>query len=305
MAVCDLGTFSALILIARWSNRGWCTVFEERHTIDLLANASRGKSISARSVTLLADILRRFQALADSADCDDGAVVCTAAFRNASNRLTVVKRLRQSTEFPVRILTARDEALCSMAGARIGLRHGRRFRSMIDVGGGSLEVVRMVKGRPTMNGINCGAARATAEWRDKQPHRRADREDYFRERAKRALGRLPAVSSEAPLPILGVGGTIVALAGIAANLDRFEPHLLHGRVLTRRWIAKQASVLSLMSQKDIAGLIRFDPRRARVLTAGTFLWSAVLDRYDADRVTVSVRGLRWGIAARLAGQQVV
>jgi exopolyphosphatase/guanosine-5'-triphosphate,3'-diphosphate pyrophosphatase len=101
--------------------------------------------------------------------------------------------------------------------------------------------------------------------------------------------------------MIGVGGSLVTLAAIHLGLSEFDPKRVHGHVLRRKWLAETADRLAQMSQNEIAALIPFDSRRARVLTAGTFLWSAVLDRYDADRVTVSVRGLRWGVAARLAG----
>lgn len=274
---------------------------DERHTIDLLAKASPSKQIAAASVDQLARVLTRFQHLADAKNCDAGAAVCTAAFRDAGNGRDVVKRLREITRYPVNILSARQEALYAITGARIGLRTKPGPQIMVDVGGGSTEIVRDANGRLQVRGINCGAARATKVWRDALPHRRSARAPFLREQAALTAKPLLKHSQDRVGHIIGVGGSIVTLAAIHLGLKEFDPRRVHGHVLRRKWLTETADRLAQLSQDEIAAIIPFDPRRARVLTAGTFLWSAVLDRYDADRVTVSVRGLRWGVAARLAG----
>jgi len=291
------------MLIARNSNDRWRIIADERHTVDLLAKVSKNKNITDRSVHDLARAMNRFQSLADSAGSDAGAVVCTAAFRDAPNREKVLQRLRRETRYPIKVLSAREEALYGISGARIGLRPSDGPQIMIDIGGGSTEIVRETRGRLTVHGVNCGAARATKEWQAKRPRNRHARSAFFGEQAARTMQTISAASFSKPCHLIGVGGTIVTLACIFLGLKEFDPRRLHGRVLKRRWVSEMAVTLSLLDRAEIAALIPFDARRARVLTAGTFLWTAVLDRCDADQVTVSVRGLRWGVAARLASSR--
>jgi exopolyphosphatase/guanosine-5'-triphosphate,3'-diphosphate pyrophosphatase len=112
---------------------------------------------------------------------------------------------------------------------------------------------------------------------------------------------LPVWKTTAGVRLIAVGGSAVTLAALRARHKRLHPAKLHGRSLNQRWLLSTARRLSAMSTEEIARLIPFDPKRSRVITAGTFLWAAVCNRFDAERMTISARGLRWGVADQLAG----
>jgi exopolyphosphatase/guanosine-5'-triphosphate,3'-diphosphate pyrophosphatase len=300
VAVCDMGSFSALFLIVRHAHGHWRTLLEERRTIDVLRDRGRGGRLSSPAINRMLAVAGEFSRRAEAADCGRAAVVCTAALRETPNRASIIARLRRAAGCQVVVLSARKEALYSFSGARIGLRTDATQGLMIDVGGGSTEVVSPRNSSLSITSIPWGAARATAAWRDGCPRLRRQRAAFFAERAHAVAAELPAARGPVTGTVVGVGGTVVTLAAIRAGLEEFDPQRLHGRTLSRHWLNEMAGRLSMMTQSRIGALIPFDPSRARVLTAGTFLWGGVLDRYGASRVVISVRGLRWGVAARLA-----
>jgi exopolyphosphatase/guanosine-5'-triphosphate,3'-diphosphate pyrophosphatase len=298
VAVCDLGTYSGLILIARRSGRRWSVLVEERHTLDLLSGSGWDRLLHHRAFERAATLLERFEAVAGQFGEIKGAIVCTSAVRQAVNRERFLVSLRKVTRFPIRTLSARQEASLSALGALIGLRLSQRPTAVVDIGGGSTEVVFLNAGRHRFWLTDWGAARATGDWQRISPVPPDQRAKSFGQKAAIIMQDLP-VRDHPFSRVIGVGGTIVTLAALCTGLAEFDPRSLHGMTLERRWIEHMGKQLATMNQRAIARLIPFDPGRARVLTAGTFLWAGVLNRLGADRVTVSVRGLRWGVAARL------
>lgn len=299
IAVCDLGTFTGLVLLAEASESRLTPLIEERHTIDMLSGSGRKSRLGRNALRRALTVIRRFQCLADDQSVRKGAVVCTSAVREAPNGREFAELLKRETAYPVRVLSAQQEARLSALGATTGMRPSQRPTVVIDIGGGSTEVVFCGSGRTRFRLMPCGAARATAAWDRLISSSSKSRAEVYAKCSQAVFGDLPNVGATPPR-VVGVGGTIVTLAAIHSRLKTFDAGLLHGAVLTRKWITTAANRLVDLDQRAIVRLIPFDPDRAHVLAAGTFLWAGVLNRMHADRVIVSVRGLRWGVAARLA-----
>jgi len=246
-----------------------------------------------------ARLLDRFQTVAEQFGVIKAAVVCTSAVREAVNRKSFVDSLREAANYPVRVLSARQEATLSALGALIGLRPSERSTAVVDIGGGSTEVISQDRGLTRFWLAPWGAARATEAWKRISAQPPDQRVKSLTQAAAIILRDIPTPDCQS-YRVVGVGGTIVTLAMIHAGLSEFDPHRLHGTSLPTSWVVGTAKRLAGMNAEGIVRLIPFDPDRARVLAAGTILWAGVLNRLAADRVVVSVRGLRWGVAVRLA-----
>lgn len=297
VSVIDLGTFSAILLIAEVRHGHLIPICEERQTIDLAYD--RGRAISLKAIARAVKIVRRFDRMVRESNSEKGLMVATAALRHASNRFAVVRELRTITPLLIRVLTDRQEAQFAARGALLGLPRIPHDALVVDIGGGSSEFIQ-----PDTNafrGLTIGAAWATSKWKDGCPRDRDKRDLYFLSCAEKVILDLDTRSFTNRQRVVGLGGTITTLAAIQKGMKKFDVEGVHGSTLTSDWITATAAQLSRMPDKSIRALVPFDPSSARVLTAGTYLWSRVLNRLDADRVTVSARGLRWGVAAHLAG----
>jgi exopolyphosphatase/guanosine-5'-triphosphate,3'-diphosphate pyrophosphatase len=60
---------------------------------------------------------------------------------------------------------------------------------------------------------------------------------------------------------------------------------------------RDLAALRLDERRQVAGL---EPKRADVIIAGGTIALALLERLDVNRVRISDRGVRWGLAERLA-----
>ncbi|HEX9751544.1 MAG TPA: hypothetical protein VGB22_09710 [candidate division Zixibacteria bacterium] len=297
VGVCDLGTFSCLFLMARVSRHGLVPLEESRHTIDLLAGMAADCWITHTAQSRAMRAVAAFSTLCRGHACARSVVVCTAAIRSAPNRRAVVAALRHSIRHRVIVLSARTEARLTAIGALSGLTRGSRPSTVIDVGGGSTEIINTATNR--FVGIPIGAARATDTWGRKLPRNRHERSRHHRKCCEQDIAGIPIDCAGQSTTVVGVGGTITTLAAISMRLKSFDADAIHGRVLTLDEITRRADEFSLMTRQQLAALIPFDPRRARVLTAGTHIWAGVLNALNAPGVRVSVRGLRWGAADQI------
>lgn len=297
ISVIDLGTFSAILLIAEVRNGQLVSLHEERQTIDLAYD--RGRVISPAGIARAVRTIRRFDRITSKFSPDRGLIVATAAMRQAGNRYTVSRELREVTSLTVRILEEKQEAQFGARGALIGLKHPPANLVVVDIGGGSTEFSR--PGTNTFASLPVGAVWASGAWKENRPKDRTQRDLFYFARAEQAMLEIDTRSFKGCDGVVGIGGTIATLAAVDLKLKTFDADRVHGHVLKTDAIAATAAQLSVMPEQAIRALVPFDPSRARVLAAGTYLWGAVLNRLNADRVVVSARGLRWGVAAYLAG----
>ena len=106
---------------------------------------------------------------------------------------------------------------------------------------------------------------------------------------------------EPPGQLVGVGGTATTFVAIEKELESYDPHEVHGSILTHPSL--QASLnrclaTPLEERRTIAGL---HPDRAEIIVAGGAILLAVMEKAGVMEMKVSDRGLRWGVAAELAG----
>lgn len=293
----DLGTYSAILLVAQVRRGVLRPIREVRRTVDLARTP--GSSITRAALSRTARIIRDFDRMAQSYRVANGLVVATAAVRNARNRSEVLRTLKSSISFGIRVMTPRQEAELTAAGALVGLKKRHIDPLVVDIGGGSTEFIRPLSG--VFAGVPVGAALATRRWKSCMPQRRAARDLYLTLCAERAFKHVDPARFGSIETVIAVGGTAATLAAIKSGAQSFDIDRVHGTTISYEWMAAFAAMLSQMSLRQISRLVPYDPSRARVLCAGTYLWCGVLNRLNIDRVTVSARGLRWGLAARLAG----
>jgi exopolyphosphatase/guanosine-5'-triphosphate,3'-diphosphate pyrophosphatase len=94
---------------------------------------------------------------------------------------------------------------------------------------------------------------------------------------------------------VGVAGTVTTLAAVARALPRHDARAVHGQTLTR---AEVEAALALLAGLDVparAALPGMEPKRADVIVAGAAVVVEAMRLAGFDRLTVSDRGVRWGL----------
>ena len=224
------------------------------------------------------------------------AAVGTAALRDAENRDDFLKRVKERCGFEITVIPGEEEARLSyLAVRRDPVWQGEPNLRVIDIGGGSTEIIQGVtggEGIASRISVNLGAVKLTeAALRSDPPSVSQLRE--ANELAMNAVAAVQALPTEDQL-IVGVGGTMTNLA--AMELGKRDPaDAIHNFTLTQDAIEDRIAQLAGMTLAERAAIPGLDGRRADIILAGAILLSHTLSRLGAASLAVSTRGLRWGI----------
>ncbi len=224
------------------------------------------------------------------------AAVGTAALRDAENRDDFLARVKARCGFALEVIPGEEEARLSYLAVRKDpLWRTEPNLRVIDIGGGSTEVIQ---GEPSGNkiasriSVNLGAVKLTeAAFRSDPP-----KVSQLLEANRLALNAVSAVSlpSAPDVVIVGVGGTMTNLAAMELR-TRDNPDQIHNFKLTQDAIEDRIAHLAGMTLAERETIPGLDGRRADIILAGAILLSHTLSQLGTSSLSISTRGLRWGL----------
>jgi len=228
-------------------------------------------------------------------------IAATHALRSATNGMDVADRLGRSVGLSVEILSAEDEAHFVYESAREALGPERLPEPclVMDIGGGSVELVRGEGGRVARwLSLEVGCVRLTERFLPDDPPEASDlaRLDAH---VREALGGHDDLFG-AVIGGAGVGGTLTALAALDLGLERYEASRVEGYSLTREAIDSWSERLARMPRAEREGMAAIGAGRADIIVAGCSVVREVIRRSGLPGLLVSTQGLRYSLARRLA-----
>jgi exopolyphosphatase/guanosine-5'-triphosphate,3'-diphosphate pyrophosphatase len=171
---------------------------------------------------------------------------------------------------------------------------------VFDVGGGSTEIVTELGDRQGVEAVSLdiGAVRMTERHIVSDPPS-AQELEAIRGDVRLHLAR--ASKSPGPVAWVGIGGTVTTLCAMELAMPRYDGARVHGYPLrasaVREWVRK-LSGMGVAERRALPGL---EPERADVIIAGAVIVEELLGWAGVQSLTVSDRGVRWGLALRWFG----
>lgn len=210
--------------------------------------------------------------------------VGTEPLRRAADAATAVHEVGAAAGAPLFVIDPREEAELTLLGVTLGQPIVREL-AIVDVGGGSSQVVRVGPGHAQQSvGVRLGGARLTAAFVHHDPPTE-DEVNAMRAEARRAVSATPA----------GSLSELIAVGGTASNLVKVLPAAMIDRVLDRDRLLAALADLGSEPAAQAAERHLINPTRARLLPAGAVIMEAILGHYGLDRLTVSESGVREGL----------
>ncbi len=299
-ACIDVGTNTVKMVIADLDGGGSVRVFEQSNNTRL-GEGMQAQTIHLREIPMrrTLDAIVEFARIAQEHDVKDLAAVGTAALRDADNSPEFVERVKAACGVAIEVIPGEEEARLSY----LAVRRDPHWRDktqliVIDIGGGSTEIIH---GDPNSQGIsarislNVGAVKLTERFLRSDPPNITQLSDANRF-VQEELARVENYpETESPPTFVGVGGTLTNLAAMDNNGRTLAPEGLHGYVLSQDALENQISRLATLTIEQRKALPGLDPRRADIILGGAILLSQALARAGSSSVSVSTRGLRWGV----------
>jgi len=282
-AAVDIGAYSVHLVVAEVYGHRLASLIDESVALGLGAVVDERGDLGFEAGTRLVEALEGYAATARALGAGTIAFVATDPFRRAADAAAVIAAVEARTGVGIEVLRHDEEALLALLGVQAG-RPLRRETALVDVGGGSSEVLISAPGTdPVAIGLPLGASRMTREHVHSDPPIRTE-VDALRAEATTALLAAPDAD---PQDLVAVGGT-------ADNLLRIGPQLAR-RVLTVRRMEDSIERLVAVPAETISQQYGVKLSRARVLPAGAAILLAVAERYGRDHIRVSNEGLREGL----------
>lgn len=300
IAAIDIGSNSVRQIIADVSPAGTIRVVDEMKAMPRLGDGLESTgALSPVAIESAVSAVQRMVTLARQLAAARIEIVATSAVRDASNADDFKAQIRAATGHEVRVLSGEEEALLCFRSALAHFELGSGRTVVMDIGGGSLELVLAKDGLiERVASLPFGAVRLTEKFLT--PVVRPRRLRALREHVREGLRKAVPVKDWRGAQVIGSGGTFTNLAGMVLARQHVTVRSAHGTRVTRaelEHVLEWLSRLESFERQQVAGL---NPARADIIVAGLAVAAEVLSRFDPRDLLTSAYGIREGLLLEAA-----
>lgn len=284
--VVDLGSNSVRLVVYEGHTRNPMPIFNEKAVLRLGRGLQTTGRLNEEGVAQALMVMQRYDMVAKAMGANPFEVLATAAVRDAENGPAFVEALRERMPgVPIHILSGVEEASYSADGMLCGIPAANGV--LADIGGGSLEVVRLVNGsRGPSQTLRLGVIRL------------AERSggDQLRARmiAEEDLQSVPWLGEAAGADLYLVGGAWRALARIHMAQTSYPLNMVHHYIIGREEARELSNLIFSAPRKTLERLPGAPRRRVDDLPFAAVTLRRLLRVTGVRRVVFSASGLREG-----------
>ncbi|WP_156678672.1 Ppx/GppA family phosphatase [Sphingomonas profundi] len=285
VAIIDIGSNSIRLVIYDGPARIPSILFNEKVLAGLGTGVARDGALDPDAMERALASLSRFARLADQMHVATLRTVATAAVREASNGAAFLARIR-ATGLSVELLSGEEEA--AMAGYGVLAAFPGAEGIVGDLGGGSLELVRVAGGEVHERVSFPFGVMRIARIRAAGP-RALDRT------VGKAMAKAGWEGRGAGLPFYLVGGSWRALARLDMHLHDAPLPMIHHHRMDAGAPAHLVRVLAQIDKRRLRAIPGLSGARVAMLPEAAALLSLVARRLGSSELIVSGYGLREGL----------
>ncbi|MEL6903019.1 MAG: Ppx/GppA phosphatase family protein [Cyanobacteria bacterium J06606_4] len=307
LAAIDIGTNSIHMVIAKIdpSLPSFNVIGKEKDTVRLGDFCESTGNLTEEAMQRGVDSLKRCLQIAESLQADDVVAVATSAVREAGNGQVFIDRVKRELGLSINLIAGKEEARRIYLGVISGMELKGKPHAIIDIGGGSTELI-LGNGGPHdfLSSSKVGAVRLTSRFVSTDPISKKEY-DYLRAYVNGVLE--PTVDSlkkqlrknnpaGTPLKLIGTSGTIECLAILVAmEKTGLEPDPINGYRLSYDDLSHWLHRLRKMSYQERLSLPGMSDRRAEIIVAGAVILKTAMELLGVDQLKICERALREGV----------
>jgi exopolyphosphatase/guanosine-5'-triphosphate,3'-diphosphate pyrophosphatase len=297
LAAVDLGSNSFHLAIGRVVDGQIYPLDSVREVVRLGAGLTADKRIDratqARALESLAKLGERLRGFPRQAV----RAVGTNALRVAKNGPQFLREARQALGFPIEVISGREEARLIYLGVAHALPASTQRRLVVDVGGGSTELIIGTGLEPQLTeSLYMGCVSYSLRF---FPGGRIDKAAM---KAAELAARQELAGIVAPYRAAGWQEAIGS-SGTARSIENIlRENGFAEEGITREALERLRSLLIRHEKADPERIVGLRPNRAPVLPGGLAILSAVLSELGLERLRVSDAALRHGVLYDLLGR---
>jgi exopolyphosphatase/guanosine-5'-triphosphate,3'-diphosphate pyrophosphatase len=303
LAAIDCGTNSTRLLVSRVEGRA-TEALDRQNTITRLGqgvDASGRLDPAAIERTLAA--LRAYQASLERHGVEAVRITATSAARDADNADELFDAAEAIVGVRPELLSGTEEGQLTFAGATAELDPAEGPFLVVDIGGGSTELIVGTTSVEAVRSLDLGCVRLTEKHLDSDPPAPEELSNAIGEATwllEEVLREVPAFTEAKTL--IGVAGTVSTVAAVEVGLVEWDRDVIHHFDLSR---AAAEDVYRTLATEKLADRIHnpgLEPARADVIVGGCCVLVSVLRTLGADRLLVSESDILDGLVQSLAAR---
>ena len=296
VAAIDCGTISTRLLVTDGSR-----AVERLMRITRLGEGVDGTGrLSPDAIARTVSVLREFRSAMDRDGVQAVRMSATSAVRDASNREQFMAAAEDVVGIRPEVLSGMEEGRLAFAGATAELDPSNGPFLVVDIGGGSTE---LVVGRDEPVGVesmDVGCVRITEKFLHHDPPRPEELSDALmevRDQLEDAVRAVPELNDAQQM--IGLAGTVTTVAAVELGLTEYDRDRIHHFWLTRAAAEDVFRTLATESRASRLGNPGLEEARADVIVGGCVVLVAVLRYFDLSGCLVSESDILDGLASSL------
>ncbi|AFZ28067.1 exopolyphosphatase [Cylindrospermum stagnale PCC 7417] len=303
IAAIDIGTNSLHMVVVQIEPTlpAFSMIAKEKETVRLgdrdLATGDLKPEIIKKAIATLG----RFQEIAKMSNVETIVAVATSAVREAPNGKDFLHRIETELGLSVDLISGQEEARRIYLGVLSGMEFHNQPHIMIDIGGGSTELILGDSHEPrSLTSTKVGAVRLTGELITTDPISNIEfqyLQAYARGMLERSVDEVLANLNFGESPrLVGTSGTIETLATIHAREKLgYVPSTLNGYQFPLKDLRELVNRLRRLSNVERAIIPGMPDKRSEVILAGAVILQEGMTLLGAESLTVCERSLREGV----------
>jgi len=289
---CGSNSFHLLVVRVDEATQTWEAIAKDKESLRL-ADAESGK-LATQAIDRGIEVLARFRAVAEAHGAERVVAVATSAIRDARNGDVFLERAEREAGVPISLILGAEEARLIYLGVASAYDFAGRKIAIVDIGGGSTELIVGTATELLLNrSVKLGAVALTASFHDSDPIS----PDSYQELLEHVHHTLQPVTAA----MRGIGfDALVGTSGTIENLCAID-------AAAKQVACKTGYALSAVALREIERDLRgrtyeerlqvpgMSGRRADISVAGARCLRSVVDLLDVDELTFCDRALREGV----------
>ena len=296
-AALDLGSNSFHLIIARETSNGLQIIDRYKESVRLAEGLGDSGVISESSLRRAFECLSRLAQRLRDIPVHNVRVVGTAALRDARNRDSFLDEAEEHLHHSIEIISGREEARLIHLGVSHFLENKNTPRLVVDIGGGSTELIIGPAFRPRLaESLKMGCVVMTEMFfgDGRITTKRMNAAIQYGKRELEVVER--ALVTQGWDQVIGSSGTITAALTAIDSLNPGET------AITQDALEDLQDVLIRQSHIDDLGILGISNRRMPVFPGGVAILCAVFDSLGVNQMSVSGDSLREGVLHDMLGR---
>ena len=303
IAAIDIGTNSIHMVIVKIEPAlpAFSVIAKEKDTVRLGERDPKTGDLTSEAIDRSLAALRRCKDLADSLNVNEIIAVATSATREARNGQEFLKQIELELDITVNLISGQEEARRIYLGVLSGVDFGEQPQIIIDIGGGSTELILADIHEPRfLSSTKVGAVRLTREFVTTDPISKEELKylrAYVRGMLERSVDEIWQNLQLNEVPsLIGTSGTIETLATIhAIQKQGSVPNPIGGYQVSREDLEEIVQKLAAMTCKERLEVSGIVDKRAEIIVPGAIILLEAMTMLNLDSITICEQALREGM----------